>query len=292
MIANTIRARAAAAVVAALTIVSAALAAQGAQKIALVTVVSDNGSRMTDLAAKDVIVHEEKAERKVISVEPATEPLVVALLIDTSSITGRQYPVQDLRKAVSNFVKIVTSGQPETQVAIMTVAGAAMNALDFTTKTEDIDKAVQRLFPEQQGTSVMLEALTTISGKFGDKQTPRRAIVTVDFNSPEGSSSSSMKKVAEDIRKAGATLWSVSVRGTGESAAAREEILNAVSQVSGGMRLTAVESTGLDAMMTKVANSITAQYSVTFARPDASAAKGVKMETARGAKILLTPWMR
>jgi hypothetical protein len=271
---------------------SAGLIAQGAQKIALVTVVSDNGSRLSDLTAKDVVVHEEKAERKVLSVEPATEPLVVALLIDTSSVTGRQYPVQDLRKAVSNFVKIVTTGQPDTQIAIMTVAGAATTPLDFTTKVDDIDKAVQRLYPDQQGSAVMLEALTTISGKFGEKQTPRRAIVAVDFNSPEGSSSSSMKKVAEDVRKAGATLWSVSVRGTGESAATREDIFNAVSQASGGLRLSAVESTGLDSMLSKVANSITAQYSVTFARPDTSPAKGVRMDTTRGAKILLTPWMR
>ncbi|MEO7271522.1 MAG: VWA domain-containing protein, partial [Vicinamibacterales bacterium] len=238
-------------------------------------------------------VHEEKAERKVVSVEPATEPLVIALLIDISAApAGRQYPVQELRRAVANFVKAVTSGQPETQVAITTVAGAAVNALDFTTKVEEVDKVVQRLYPDQQGTAVMLEALTAASAKFGEKQTPRRVILAVDFNSPEGSSSSSMKKVAEDVRKAGATLWSVSVRGTGESAATREDIFNAVSQASGGMRFSAVEASGLDSMLSKVANSITAQYTVTFARPDASAAKGVKMETARGAKILLTPWMR
>jgi hypothetical protein len=274
-------------------VLSAGLLAQGAQKIALVTVVSENGSRLADLAAKDVVVREDKTERKVISVEPATEPLVIALLLDTAAPSaGRQYPVQELRRAISNFVKTVTAGQPETQIGIMTVAGAAVNALDFTTKADEIDKVVQRIYPEQQGGAVMLEALSAASGKFAEKQTPRRVIVTVDFNSPEGGSPASMKKVAEDVRKSGATLWSVSVRGTGESAATREDAFNAISQASGGVRLSAVESTSLDAMLTKVANSVTAQYSITFARPDASPAKAVKMETARGAKILLTPWMR
>ncbi|MEO7271883.1 MAG: hypothetical protein ABIX28_00070, partial [Vicinamibacterales bacterium] len=81
----------------AVTIWSAGLFAQGAQKSALVTVVTDNGSRLADLTAKDVVVHEEKAERKVVSVEPATEPLVIALLIDISAApAGRQYPVQEL----------------------------------------------------------------------------------------------------------------------------------------------------------------------------------------------------
>jgi von Willebrand factor type A domain len=293
VIAHWARARRFAAPAIAVTLLSAGLLAQGAQKIALVTVVSDNGSRLADLAAKDVVVHEDKAERKVVSVEPATEPMFIALLLDTSAAAaGRQYPVQDLRKAVSNFVKTVTSGQPDTQIAIMTVAGAAVSALDFTTKADEVDRVVQRLFPDQQGGAVMLEALSAASAKFAEKQTPRRVIVTVDFNSPEGGSSSSMKKVAEDVRKSGATVWSVSVRGTGESAATREDLLNAISQASGGLRLSAVEASGLDSMLAKVANSITAQYSVTFARPDASPAKAVKMDTTRGAKILLTPWMR
>ena len=59
----------------------------------------------------------------------------------------------------------------------------------------------------------------------------------------------------------------------------------------GGLRLTAVEPSGLGGMLTKVANSLTSQYTVTFARPDASAMKPVKME-ARGAKVLLSPWLR
>ena len=293
MIAHWARARRFAAATIAIALLSAGLLAQSAQKIALVTVVSDNGSRLADLAAKDVVVHEDKAERKVISVEPATEPLVIALLLDTAAAAaGRQYPVQDLRKAVSNFVKTVTAAQPDTQIGIMTVAGAAVNALDFTTKADEIDKVVQRLYPDQQGGAVMLEALSTASGKFGEKQTPRRVIVTVDFNSPEGGSPSSMKKVAEEVRKSGATVWSASVRGTGESAASREDLLNALSQASGGLRQSAVEPSGLDAMLAKIANSITAQYSVTFARPDASPTKAVRMDTTRGAKILLTPWMR
>jgi len=276
-----------------LTLLSGALLAQGAQKVALVTVVSDNGSRLTDLAAKDVVIHEEKAERQVLGVEPATEPLVVTLLLDVSAVpAGRQFPVQDLRTAVSNFVKSVTSGHPDTQISIMTVAGAAVSALDFTTKVDEVDRVVQRLYPEQQSGAVMLEALSDASRKFAEKQTPRRAIVAVDFNSGEASASQTMKKVAEDVRKGGSTVWSVSVRGTSESASTRENVLNVITQASGGMRFTAVEPSGLDAMLSKVANSITAQYSVTFARPDTSPAKNVKMETSRGAKILLTPWMR
>ena len=206
MIADRAFVRRVAAPAVALIILSAGLIAQGAQKIALVTVVSDNGSRLTDLAVKDVVVREGKADRQVLSVEPATEPLVVALLLDIGAVpSGRPFPVQDLRTSVGNFVKSVTSGHPDTQVAVITVAGAAVTALDFTSKVDEVDRVVQRLYPDQQGGAVILEALTKASRKFAEKQTPRRAIVAVDFNSSELSASQTIRKVAEDVRKAGAT---------------------------------------------------------------------------------------
>ena len=69
-------------------LLSAGLRAQGAQKIALVTVVSDNGSRSRISPRRTWSSTRTKAERKVISVEPATEPLVIALLLDTAAASA------------------------------------------------------------------------------------------------------------------------------------------------------------------------------------------------------------
>ena len=271
---------------------AAVVSAQGVQKSALVTVVADNGTRTRDLTAKDFVVHEDKAERQVVGAELATEPLSVTIVVDTTQPPmGMPTATQDLRTALSNFVKIVQAAAPDSQIAVMQCAGAATTVLDFTQKADELEKTVQHLFPNQQSGAVLLEALSEASRKLAEKPAPRRAIVTVDFNSREDSASQQLKKVADDVRKSGATVWSVSVRGTNESASTREAVLNAVTQASGGLRLTAVEPTGLDAMLTKVANGLTSQYTVTFARPDASGMKPVKME-ARGAKVLLTPWLR
>ena len=65
-----------------------------------------------------------------------------------------------------------------------------------------------------------------------------------------------------------------------------------MTRASGGMRLTAVEATGLDTMLKSVANSLLSQYSVTFTRPGSGEVKSTQMETSKGGKVLLTPWMR
>jgi hypothetical protein len=41
-----------------------------------------------------------------------------------------------------------------------------------------------------------------------------------------------------------------------------------------------------------VAHSLASQYTVTFTRPAGASPKVTKMETTRGAKVQLTPWMR
>jgi hypothetical protein len=201
-------------------------------------------------------------------------------------------PTQDLRRALSSFVTIVKGASPTAQISLMEYAGAAVTTVDFTAETPAIDKNIQKLFPNRQADAVLIEALVDAGKKLSDKPTPRRAIVTVDFNSPDTSAQHTMQQAAENIRKAGATVWSVSVRGTASSASAREEVLNVVTRASGGQRLTAVEATGLEPMLKSIANSLLSQYTVSFTRPADAQVKSTQMETSTGGKVLVTPWMR
>jgi len=152
---------------------------------------------------------------------------------------------------------------------------------------------------------VLLEALTDASKRLSQQPPPRRAIVSVDFNSQEGSAERSLKDSVEAVHKAGATLWPVSVRGSATGATdlsgmkstfqpspIREEAFNKITQANGGMRLQAVDAPGLEPNLKIVANSLTSQYTITFVRPGGGTPKTTKIETSKGAKVLLTPWMR
>ena len=266
---------------------------RGTPKAALVTVVADAAGPIRDLTAKDFIVTEDNQKREVVSAEIASEPLAIALLVDTSlPPMGVTPPVQDLRTALSTFVKTIQTGSLGAKIALAEFAGAAVPKTGFDARQEDLAAAISRLYPNQQPHAVLIEALVDAAKRLGEQPPPRRAIVSVDFNTQEVSADRTMKDAAEAVHKAGATLWSVSVRGTAPSPDNREEVLNKITKANGGLRLTPVGASGIEPNLKIIAYSLLSQYTVTFIRPDGANPKTTKFETTRGAKVQLTPWMR
>ena len=202
----------------------------------------------------------------------SAEPIFVTLLVDTlapplgapAGAAGFSQ-TQDLRRALTSFVTTIKGGSPDAQIAVMEYAGAAVTVLDFTSSATEMDRYIQRLFPNRRADGVVIEALVEAAKKLSDKPSPRRAIVSIDFNSRDSSAVQAMNQAAENIRKSGATVWTISIRGTSASSSNREEVLNVVTRASGGMRLTAVEATGLESMLKSVANSLLSQYGDVYA---------------------------
>ena len=287
------------------------------QKTALVTVIAEAGGPVASLTADDFVVREDRVEAanerlvvadlgdvdvtevQVVAAERAADPIFVTLLVDTVAPPmgvqdGRAGlpQTQDLRRALTSFVTTIKGGSPDAQIAVMEYAGAAVTVLDFTSEATAMDRYIQRLFPNRRADGVVIYALVDAGKKLSDRPSPRRAIVSVDFNSRDSSAVQAMNQAAETIHKSGATVWTISIRGTSASSSNREEVLNVVTRASGGMRLTAVEATGLESMLKSVANSLLSQYTVTFTRPANAEVKSTEMETSKGGKVLLTPWMR
>ena len=185
------------------------------------------------------VVREDRATRDVLDVRPATEPLFIALLIDTiRPPAGVLAPTQDFRRGLAAFVSTIKGGNPDAQIAILDYAGATVTAIDFTSEAPTLDRYIQRLFPNRQADAVLIEAVVEGARKLGDKPSPRRAIVVVDFNSRDSSAVPAMQQAAEIVNKSGATVWTVSVRSTSASSSHREDVLNVVTRSSGGTRLT------------------------------------------------------
>lgn len=263
------------------------------QKTALVTVVAEARGPVANLGPRDFVVREDRAARTVLDVQPATEPLFITLLIDTiRPPAGVLAATQDFRRGLAAFVSTIKGGNPDAQFAILDYAGATVTAIDFTTEAATLDRYIQRLFPNRQADAVLIEAVVEGARKLGDKPSPRRAIVVVDFNARDASAVQAMQQAAGMVHRSGATVWTVSVRTTSASSSHREEVLNVVTRASGGTRLTIIEPSGLEAMLKIVANSLLSQYTVTFNRPAGATVTSTQMETARGGKVLLTPWMR
>ena len=123
-------------------------------------------------------------------------------------------PIQDLRRALSSFVSIVKGGSPDAQIAIMEFAGAAVTAVDFTAEAPALDKFIQRLFPNRQTDAVLIEAMVDAGKKLATSRPPAAQSSSLDFNSRDTSAEKTMRQAAENIRKAGSTVWAVSIRGS------------------------------------------------------------------------------
>lgn len=266
----------------------------GVQKTALVTVVAPPDGPIKDLAAREFIVREDNSTREVTGAELSAEPLFISILVDTSQpAIGVPPPIQDLRNALSTFVKTIQAASPDAQISIMEFGGAAVPTVPFSAKYAELEKGILRLVPDPRVGSVLLEALVDAGKALSDKPTPRRAIVSIDFDSQE-TSSLQPKRVSEDVHKSGASVWGISIRQSTSStmAPAREAVLKDTTQRSGGMRLTAVGPSALESMLKGVANSLLSQYTVSYMRPASANVKSIKAETTRGAKVLMTPWLR
>ncbi|HYT74333.1 MAG TPA: hypothetical protein VEL79_06265 [Vicinamibacterales bacterium] len=266
---------------------------QDGRKAVFATAVATAAGPIRDLSAKDFVVHEDKATREVVDAELATEPLSILLLVDTTQPPlGSTAPTLDLRTSLQTFVKMIRDGNPGAQFALTEIAGASVARTKFDAPPLDLDNAIQRLNPNIVSTAVMLEALADASRTIAEKPAPRRVIVTIDFGSHDTSAETTLNKVADDVHKSGASVWSVSVRGQGDETVARAAILNTVTLNSGGLRLTIVEPTGLVSQLKVIANSLLSQYTITFARQGGGALKNLKIDTTRGGKVLPTVFVR
>ena len=254
---------------------------------AYVTVLDDKHAPVTGLTPADLVIMENDTARPVTEVVPAADPLVVALLVDTAQPPlGTQAPIRDLRTAVTKFVTMILASNPESQIGIMETGGAAVLTVKFTNRLPDLTRGIGRLIQTQRTSAVVLEAIQDISKTISTQAPTRRAIVSIDFDSHE-SSRINEKDFSTAVQPAGAAIWAVSVRGSGGSSS-REAVLDWATELTGGMRLTVMAASALEAQMQIVAAALTSQYRVTFKRPAETPVGDLRAAATRGSKFLVT----
>lgn len=240
------------------------------------------------------MVREGDTVREVVLAEPTSFPLAVSLLIDMTQpqLLDSAQVARELRKAVATFVSTLRASQSSAKIALVEVGAGSQTTAGFDAPPETLDAAVQRLLPAHPADAIIIESIGRAAASLQPMQTPRRAIVVVDFNSSESLSEDTFTRMAAPLQQSGATVWSVSVRLPRSNRSRREDALNRVTQVSGGLRQVANAASGLEAMLKKVAESLASQYIVNFTRPGDAPMKAVQMETKQGLKVHVSPMSR
>jgi len=289
--------RAAAVAVAGLALAAGGHAPAGfagyAERAVVVTVLAESGTPVRDLTAADFVVKEKGKKLNVLDAKVSTDVLSVAMVVDAAlPAPGMQPPTSELRGAMTSFVRTALGANPDARVSIWQVGNSPIQIVELGSKREDLDAAIGRFFFNKDAAAVLLEGLDAAGRQIAGVPGSRRAIVMIDFGSPEATGLGMGQQAANSVAGSGATLWAVSVRSGSSASSSREDLLDNLTKASGGKRYSTLAPSALEPRLKGIAASLASQYLVTFERAGDDAPKSLTFETAKGPKVLATPFMR
>jgi hypothetical protein len=284
----------------------------GGNKTVFVSAVDADNKPIPGLTKDTWAVREDGTDRTVVDAKPATDPLDVVLMIDTSQTS--QASISDLRAALQSFADALFAGSAPVNMSVMDVAAADVMVATDKKTAADVDKVLEKTFADRAGTSVMLEALVDASKKLVKSPTPRRAIVMVNIDGVPEFSTTPGQKIIQAIVGSAASLWVVTYQntsskaqqgntggqgagaimsggnqggvGTGDNGQVRDALLASVPEGTGGLRLQIAVPTALRETLPKIAAAIVGQYALTYARADGPMPKVLQIgETQPGVTI-------
>jgi hypothetical protein len=246
-------------------------------KSLFVAVVDSEGRPVKDVRMGDILIREDGQDREVIAIKPASQPISVAVLVDTAQGsrvtdaygTPEEY-VRDIRVATSTFAKQLLSKSPDAAVMLMEFGQAAIPVVPFTSSLADFDKGVNRLTSKPGVGSVLLEAINAANNDLAKRPSTRRAIVTLNLEPSDEQSREEPKKIVEAFKKSGAQLWSLSVQRGGLKNSRRDLVINDFAKATGGQRDFIVGISAAAGILQRYADALAGQYEVVYKRPESN----------------------
>lgn len=245
---------------------SVLLHAQAQQRVVYASALGVKGAVVSGLGPSDFVVREDKVTREVLNVTSASEPMQLALLVDNSQ-AAEPY-VRDIREALTGFIR--TLGADPTganhQVAIVTIGERPTINTDYTTDLERAIKGSQRIFATPGSGAYLLDGIIETSRNVRKRESPRPIIVAVITAGVE-LSDRPFQSVLEPLHASGAALHVVIVGRPPIGDQDRMMVLDQGTRQTGGRYDTVLTGTGLTPRLKQLADELTHQYKVTYARP-------------------------
>ena len=258
-------------VAAAGAILAAHLTAQAIERSMYVSVVNEAGAPVPDLGPADFVVREDNVAREVLRVVPATEPMQIAVLVDTSQ-TARN-DITYMRTALPPFVTALVNpneGGAKNDVALVAFGERPTIFTDYTTKVADLQKGINRIWSQQDSGAYLLDALIEVTKGFKKREARRPVIVAIVTEGRE-LSYRQYDQVLEPLRDSGAPFYALMI-GTpsgdiSDEGRSRSIVVDRGPNETGGRRDQLLSGMTLNDRLKQLATQLTHQYRVTYARP-------------------------
>jgi VWFA-related protein len=240
--------------------------AQADERTVYAAVLDDSGAPVPGLSANEFIVREDGLAREVLRVSPATEPLQIALLIDTSQAIEPH--VANLRTGLRAFFKEV-GGKHE--IALIGTGDRPTVLTDYTRDSERLEKALGNVFGSMGSGTYLLDAIISAADALRRRKAPRPTIVSITAQGPEFSERH-YDYVLEQLRESGATLHSLVLTSPRALSANADDqdlgrSLGEGTDKTGGRRDDLLTSMALTDRLQVLGRELNGQYRITYARP-------------------------
>lgn len=268
---------------------------QDTEKTIYFTALDKDGKVIKDLQAAELAAAEDGKFRPATSLKPATAPMSIVMLADTSAAVGGAGlgtrstsadaagdMMRDIRAAFAEFTKQMLASNPENELALMEFGQASIMITDFTSKGDVLDKEISRLNVKPNAASVLMEAVQESSKELSKRKNRRRAIVSINVM-PDNEQSRELNNVAKELANGGATYFSVSLQKGDIKNAARGPVLQQFADSTGGKRDVIVGQSALIAVLKGYGDLMNAQYEMKYMRPAGAPPQRLQMATQRPA---------
>jgi hypothetical protein len=224
-----------------------------------ISAVDSKGAPITDLTAAEITVKEGGKERPVVSLQPATAPMHVAILVDDNGTGAFQTGVFEFLQ------KVLSRGQ----FSISMLSPQALRLVDYTADVEALKSALGRLGQRgrlQPDGDQLPEAIAESARELQQRKAERPIILALTI---AGGLLHSVEpnNVLRTVRASGAALNVVYITG-----ADLGQVLGDGPKESGGRIEEASTGQAIAPAVIRIADSLMNQYQLTYTLPD-----GVKM---------------
>src|ERR1700722_3365899 len=139
-----------------------------------VSVLNEADAPVADLGPSDFVVREDNVAREVLRVEPAGEPMQIAVLVDNSQ-AARDY-IRDIRAGLESFVTEMTTGT-KNEISIIALADRPTILAESSSDRLKIMKGVNRIFAQPGSGNYLLDGVIEVCKGFKKREARRPVIV-------------------------------------------------------------------------------------------------------------------
>jgi hypothetical protein len=173
---------------------------------------SQDGTPIVDLGADEVFVESGGNACNVTRVQPGTQPLKIALLVDNSDAASDS--LNALRDGLRGFIESMPAPH---EIGLFSIGGQVRRLVDFTTDKEELTESSNGIFVQRNTASKFMDGLLeTWDRRFSDEDSWPMFVV-VSYDGTEGSSvlERQINEFANELRVRAATVNVVLVMGRG-----------------------------------------------------------------------------